>query len=62
MLGLTRRDRIRNEEIRRKTAVKDVVLEANNLRWSWADYKAQRQDNRWTRSGIRWGGGFPMER
>ena len=54
MLGITRRDRIRNEEIRRRTGVKDVILEANNLKWSWAGHIARRQDNRWTRRVTEW--------
>ena len=36
ILGVTRKDRIRNEEIRKRTQVKDVIQEALNLKWSWA--------------------------
>ncbi|MEL7307279.1 MAG: reverse transcriptase family protein, partial [Pseudomonadota bacterium] len=38
MLGITRKDKVRNEEIRRRTKVKDVVTEARNLKWSWAGH------------------------
>ena len=54
MLGVTRRDRLRNEEIRRRTQTKDVAIEAANLKWSWAGHLARRNDERWTLRATEW--------
>ena len=54
MLGVTRRDKIRNDEIRRRTGVTDVVQMARNLKWSWAGHISRRSDNRWTVRITEW--------
>lgn len=46
MQGLTLRDRIPSEEIRRRTKVMDVVERVTSLKWNWADYVARMQDGR----------------
>ncbi|CAH2239804.1 jg20737 [Pararge aegeria aegeria] len=44
MLGVSLRDQIRNEEIRRRTRVTDKVAK---LKWKWAGHIARRSDGRW---------------
>ena len=54
MLRVTRKDRIRNEEIRKRTQVKDVIQEALSFKWSWAGHLIRRTDNRWRRKVTEW--------
>ena len=54
MLGITKRDRIRNEEIRRRTGMKDAVTEAKHLKWKWAGHVIRRPDNRWSHRTTVW--------
>ena len=54
MLGLTLRDRVRNEEIRRRTGVTDVIERIAWLKWNWAGHVARMTDGRWTRKVIEW--------
>jgi hypothetical protein len=44
MLGVSLRDRIRNEEIRSGTKVTDIANRTARLKWQWAGHVA-RQDN-----------------
>lgn len=61
ILGISLKDKVRNEEIRRRTLMKDVVQEARHLKWKWAGHVMRRDDNRWStrltvwtpRDGIR---------
>ncbi|CAH2243397.1 jg5202 [Pararge aegeria aegeria] len=38
---------IRNEKIRRRTRVADIVQRVANVRWQWAEHIARRADRRW---------------
>ena len=38
MLGVSLKDRIKNEEIRRRTRVQDVMVRIARLKWSWAGH------------------------
>ncbi|CAG9136621.1 unnamed protein product [Plutella xylostella] len=49
MLGVSLRDRIRNEEIRRRTKVTDIAKRISTLKWQWAGHVARRADDRWSR-------------
>ncbi|CAH2235721.1 jg1537 [Pararge aegeria aegeria] len=42
MLGVSLRDQIRNEEIRRKTRVTDIAQRVAKLKWQWAGHIARR--------------------
>ncbi|KAL0819971.1 hypothetical protein ABMA28_007968 [Loxostege sticticalis] len=53
MLGVSLRDRIRNEEIRRRTKVTDIARRIANLKWQWAGHIARRTDGRWGRTQCR---------
>ncbi|KAI8431986.1 hypothetical protein MSG28_004515 [Choristoneura fumiferana] len=54
MLGVSLRDRIRNEEIRRRTRVTDIAKRISSLKWQWAGYIARRADGRWGRKVLEW--------
>lgn len=54
MLGLTLIDRVRNEDIRRKTKVIDAVTMLCKLKWKWAGHLARMTDGRWTERIIHW--------
>ena len=58
MLKVTRRDRIRNEEIRRRTKLKDVITVATALKWKWAGHVIRRSDDRWSTRITTW---YPRE-
>ena len=58
MMGITLKDRVRNEEIRRRTGLKDVVIEAKHLKWKWAGHVIRRPDNRWSHRVTVW---YPRE-
>ncbi|CAH2258858.1 jg12564 [Pararge aegeria aegeria] len=48
MLGVSLRDQIRNEEIRRRTRVTDTAQEVAKLKWKWVGHIARRNDGRWS--------------
>ena len=49
MLGITRRDRKRNEWIRSQTKVTDIILKCR-----WVGHIARMRDEHWTNSIINW--------
>ena len=54
MLGITRRDRKRNEWIRSQTGVQDIILKVKRHKWQWAGHIARLQDERWTKLVTEW--------
>ncbi|XP_028175804.1 uncharacterized protein LOC114364024 [Ostrinia furnacalis] len=54
MLGVSLRDRIRNEEIRRRTRVTDIARRIAKIKWQWAGHIARRADGRWGRKVLEW--------
>ncbi|CAH2268559.1 jg2246 [Pararge aegeria aegeria] len=46
MFGVSLRDQIRNEEIRRRTRVTDTAQRVVKLKWEWAGHIARRTDKR----------------
>ena len=54
MLGVSLRDRIRNEELRRRTNVIDIAQRISKLKWQWAGHIARRTDKRWGRKVLEW--------
>ncbi|CAG4968657.1 unnamed protein product [Parnassius apollo] len=54
MLGVSLRDRLRNEDIRSKTRVTDIAQRISKLKWQWAGHIARRTDNRWGRKVLEW--------
>jgi hypothetical protein len=54
MLGITRKDRRRNQWIRKQTRVRDVIEVTKLIKWRWAGHIARQTDNRWTNTVIQW--------
>jgi hypothetical protein len=54
MLKVSRRDRIRNEDIRARTLVKDVTEEAARNKLRWAGHVSRLTDDRWTYATTFW--------
>ena len=48
MIGVTKRDKVRNQDLRKKTKVRDIVQEIKSKKWRWAGHLARRKDDRWT--------------
>lgn len=53
MLGISLRDRVRNEEIRRRTKVADAIEQIARSKWRWAGHVA-RDDVKWTKRIMQW--------
>ena len=54
MLGISLRDRIRNQEIRKRTKVADIARRIAQLKWQWAGHIARRTDGRWGGKVLEW--------
>ena len=54
IVGVSRLQHIRNEELRSKSGVKDVVEEMYKRKATWAGHVARMKDNRWTRRILEW--------
>lgn len=54
MLGVSLRDHIRNEEIRQRTGVTDVIARIARLKWNWAGHLARLTDGRWSKRLLEW--------
>ncbi|KAJ4433359.1 hypothetical protein ANN_15618 [Periplaneta americana] len=46
ILGISLKDRIRNEEVRRRSGVEDVVTLANRMKWRWGGHVVRMQPTR----------------
>jgi hypothetical protein len=53
MLGISLRDRFRNEEIRMRTRVDDVAQRLATAKWQWAGHVAREDPDRWTARAVR---------
>ena len=54
ILNISLRDKIRNEVIRERTKVKDVIQTARDLKSKWAGHLARMQNNRWAKITTEW--------
>ncbi|CAK1582477.1 unnamed protein product [Parnassius mnemosyne] len=54
MLGVSLRDKLRNEGIRSRTRVTDIAQPISKLKWQWAGHISRRTDNRWGRKVFEW--------
>ena len=54
MVGVTRKDRVKNSELREKTNVRDIITEIKTKKWRWAGHLSRRLDNRWTNKVTEW--------
>lgn len=54
MLGISLRDKIRNDVIRKRTKVTDIASKISKLKWQWAGHVCRRTDNRWSKRILEW--------
>ncbi|CAH2267515.1 jg22603 [Pararge aegeria aegeria] len=54
LLGVSLRDQIRNEKIRRRTRATDIAQLVAKLKWQWAEHIARRTDGRWGLKVLEW--------
>jgi hypothetical protein len=54
MLGVSLRDQIRNDEIRKRTKVTDIARRIADLNWQWAGHIARRTDGHWGGKVLEW--------
>lgn len=54
MIGVSLRDRVRNEDLRARTGVTDVIYQIAKLKWNWAGHIARMKDGRWTKRLLEW--------
>jgi hypothetical protein len=54
ILGVSLRDRIRNEVIQQKTKVTDIAHRIDMLKWQWAYHISCRTDNRLGKRVLEW--------
>ena len=54
MLGISLRDHIPNEEIRRRSGIRDIAQEIRKSKLKWAGHVSRIQDDRWTSKVLDW--------
>ena len=54
MLNITKRDKIRNEVIRSKTGVKDIIEKVQCMKGQWAGHVAGMSNTRWAKITSEW--------
>ena len=54
MLGITIKDKIRNENIRARTKVEDILCKAEKAKGQWAGHVARMDINKWARKTTEW--------
>ncbi|CAK1589840.1 unnamed protein product [Parnassius mnemosyne] len=54
MLGVSLRDKLRNEDIHTRTRVTDIAQQISKLKWQWVGHIARRTDNRLGRKVLEW--------
>ena len=54
LLSITKRDMIRNEEIRCKTGVTDIIEKVQCMKGQWAGHVARMSHTRWAKMTSEW--------
>ncbi len=54
ILGISRKERIKNITIRKKTLAKDVGYLSKKLKWKFAGRMIRREENRWEKHIFKW--------
>jgi hypothetical protein len=54
MLGITLKDRKKNNWIRGQTNIQDAITYLKNSKWRWAGHLARRSDDRWSAKLTFW--------
>jgi hypothetical protein len=47
VLGISLKDRIRNEELRRRSGIENAAKAARRLKWRWGGHVARMDQERW---------------
>ena len=53
-LNITKRDCIRNEEVRRRTGVEDILERTHSMKGRWEGLLARMDKTRWTKIATEW--------
>ena len=53
-LGVTKRDKIMDEDLRARTKVKDVIRKAIEAKGKWAGHIARMKNHEWANKTIEW--------
>ncbi|GBP91256.1 Putative uncharacterized transposon-derived protein F52C9.6 [Eumeta japonica] len=54
MIGVTKRDRIRSEDIRSITKVEDIIKKIRQLKWRWTGHMTRDSRIKWTKILTEW--------
>lgn len=54
IMGVSLMDKIRNEDIRKRTEVTDIAHRISQLNWQWAGVVCRRPDGRWSTRVLEW--------
>ncbi|GBP87784.1 Putative uncharacterized transposon-derived protein F52C9.6 [Eumeta japonica] len=54
MIGVTKRDRIRSEDIRSITKVEDIIRKIRQLKWRWTGHMTKDSRIKWTKILTEW--------
>ncbi|GBP17157.1 Putative uncharacterized transposon-derived protein F52C9.6 [Eumeta japonica] len=54
MIGVTKRDRIRSEDIRSITKVEDIIKKIRQLKWRWTEHMTRDSRIKWTKILTEW--------
>jgi hypothetical protein len=54
MIGVSLRDRIRNQVIQQRTKVADISHRISMLKWQWTGQISRRTDDRWGKRVLEW--------
>lgn len=54
ILGVTLQDRIRNDDLRKMTNIKDAATSATFTKWKWAGHAMRMDHNRWAHKTTTW--------
>jgi hypothetical protein len=53
-LGVALRDRIRNDDIRKRTKVTDIARRIADIKWQWVGHIVRRTDGHWGGKVVEW--------
>ncbi len=54
MIGVTKKDRVKNVDLRKNSRVRDIVKTIKSKKGRWAGHLARRYDNRWACKTTNW--------
>ena len=54
ILNITRKDHIRNEEVRQRTGATDILGKINTMKGQWAGHLARMDNKRWAKIATEW--------